>query len=53
MLGANFLHRVGPDEDAALVITIDQEWSKMYTEFEEYIVNPAHLMGALPYILPQ
>ena len=47
MLGANFLHRVGPNGDAALVITIDWKRSKTYTKFKEYIVNPAHLMGAV------
>ena len=47
MLGANFLHRVGPSEDAALVITMGWKWSKTYTEFKEYIANPANLMGAV------
>jgi hypothetical protein len=47
MSGADFLHRVRPNENAALIICIDQNRTQVYTKFKEYIAYPAHLSGAI------
>jgi hypothetical protein len=47
MFGADFLHRVRPNENAALIICIDRYRTQAYTKFKEYIAYPTHLMGAI------
>jgi hypothetical protein len=47
MFGMYFLHRVRPNENAALIVYIHWYWCKMHTKFKEYIAYPAHLTGAI------
>jgi hypothetical protein len=47
MFGAYFLHKVRPNENAALIICIDRDRTQSHTKFKEYIAYPAHLMGAI------
>jgi hypothetical protein len=47
MFGADFLHRVRPNENAALIICIDWDRTQSHAKFKEYIAYPAHLMGAI------
>jgi hypothetical protein len=47
MFGVYFLHRVRPNENAALMICIDRDRTQSHTKFKEYSTYPAHLMGAI------
>jgi hypothetical protein len=47
MFGTDFLHRVRPNENAALIVYIHRYRCRMHTKFKEYIAYPAHLMGAI------
>ena len=47
MFHADFLHRVRPNENATLIVSIDRYRLETYTKFKEYIAYPAHLLGAI------
>ena len=47
MFCTDLLHRVRPDENAALIVSIHWYGLEMYTKFKEYIAYPAHLLGAI------
>ena len=47
MFCADLLHRVRPNENAALIVSIYRYRSETYTKFKEYIAYPAHLSGAI------
>jgi hypothetical protein len=55
MFGAYFLHRVRPNENAALIICIDRDRTQSHTKFKEYICVSSSPDGSnqiVPYILP-
>jgi hypothetical protein len=47
MFCADLLHRIRPNENAALIVYVHRYWCKTHTKFKEYIAYPAHLMGAI------
>ena len=47
MFRADLLHRVRPNENAALIVSVYRYGLETYTKFKEYIAYPAHLSGAI------
>ena len=47
MFHADFLHRIRPNKNAALIVSIHWYRLETYTKFEEYIAYPAQLSEAI------
>ena len=47
MFSVDLLHRIRPNENAALIVSIHWYRLETYTKFKENIAYPAHLSGAI------
>jgi hypothetical protein len=47
MFHVDLLHRIRPNENAALIVCVHWYWCKTHTKFKEYIADLAHLMEAI------